>query len=86
MTKRKLLIIGALVAISAIAFLVPYSFDPLCRWTMSVGILQCLLRNGGLTLARWVPLGFAILFALAPIKPRRQVPAKQPPILCCLDR
>jgi len=64
-TKRKVLIIGALVAISAIAFLVPYSFDPLCRRTMSVGILPCLLRNGGLTIARWVPLGFAILFALA---------------------
>jgi hypothetical protein len=71
MTKRKLLIIGALIAVSAIAFFVPYSFDPLCRRTMSAGILPCLLRNGGLTIARWVPLGFALLLALAPTKPRR---------------
>jgi len=71
MIGRKLLIIGALVTVSAIAFLVPYSFDPLCRQPMSVRILPCLLRNGGLTLARWIPLGFAILLALAPIKPRR---------------
>jgi hypothetical protein len=65
MTKRKLSIIGPLIAISAIAFFVPYSFDPLCRRAMSVGMLPCLLRNGGLTIARWVPLGFAILLALA---------------------
>jgi hypothetical protein len=71
MNRRRLLIIGALVTLSAIAFLVPYSFDPLCRQPMSVRIVPCLLRNGGLTIARWLPLGFAILLALASAKPRR---------------
>jgi hypothetical protein len=70
--RRKVLVVLALLAISAVAFIVPYSFDPTCRTTTPMGMAVCFFRNAGVTIFRWLPIGFAILLALAPAKRRHR--------------
>lgn len=70
MNKRSLIAIGVLAAISAVAFLIPYSFDARCAHVTSFGMAYCFFRNAGVTLLPFIPMGLALLLLLAPTKHR----------------
>jgi hypothetical protein len=63
--KRRYIVVAVLIAIAAVAWVVPYDFLS-CKPSPTTFITSCFIPNALLSIFRAVPLGFALLIVLRP--------------------
>jgi hypothetical protein len=71
MTRRRLVVIAVLLLVGIAAWIIPYDFASHCAKVAASDLAICVVRNGGITIGRVVPLLLALVVALK-IRPKAE--------------